>query len=45
LGLRIGQHVELNLNNQIKNYVPISRIDDAGTVDFLVRDMGDNVGT
>ena len=32
------------LNGEKKNYVPISRIDDPGTVDFLVRDMGEKVG-
>ena len=44
LGLKIGQYVELQLNGEKKNYVPISRIDDPGVVDFLIRDMGNKVG-
>ncbi len=36
--------MELHLNGEKKNYVPISRIDEPGAVDFLIRDMGDKVG-
>jgi NAD(P)H-flavin reductase len=42
--LKIGQFVELHLNGEKKNYVPISRIDDPGVVDFLIRDMSEKIG-
>jgi hypothetical protein len=34
----------MNYQNESRNYVPISRMDDAGTVDFLIRDMGAKLG-
>ena len=36
--------MELQLNGEKKNYAPISRIDDPGVIDFLMRDMGNKVG-
>ena len=46
LGLRIGQYVWVEANGDRRPYVPISRIDEAGYVDILVRDMrAKNVGS
>ena len=39
LGLKIGQYVWIGINGEKRPYVPISSIDQSGTVDFLIKDM------
>ena len=39
LGLKIGQYIWRESNGDRRRYVPISRIDEAGYLDILVRDM------
>lgn len=39
LGLKIGQYIWVEIGGVHRPYVPISRIDDSGFVDVLVRDM------
>ena len=35
----IGQYVRIHLGNDSRPYIPISRLDEPGIVDFLVRDL------
>ncbi len=35
----IGQYIELHINGKKRPYNPISRIDEAGQVDFLITDL------
>lgn len=39
LGLKIGQYIWIEINGEKRPYVPISRIDEPGFVDVLIRDM------